>query len=221
MIWRPSLKRVMRHFGPIVDQVTVRSGLADATPYGDSHPTGVLIASAEPREGRSSTALGLALAAANLKQKQNVVLVDGDVRHGDITSRFGLQNQEGFRELLAGTNGIAELLSPTSTSNLHVMPCGKAAVDWPDVLLTPEAGRAIELLREQADFIVVDSPALSRYPESRLLAHWVDSVVLVIRAGQSCADAVNDARDVFSEKLIGAVVTRYRRIVPGFIDRYF
>ncbi|MEW4529456.1 CpsD/CapB family tyrosine-protein kinase [Maioricimonas sp. JC845] len=221
MIWRPSNKRVMRHFGPIVDQVTVRSGLAEETPYGERHATGVLIASAEPREGRSSTALGLALAAAQLKQTQNVVLVDADLRHGDITSKFGLEKQEGFRELLAGTNGIAELLAPTSTSNLHVMPRGKAAVDWPDVLLSQEAGRAFGLLREQADFIVVDSPALSRYPESRLLAHWLDSVVLVVRAGRSRADAVNEARDVFSEKLIGAVVTRYRRIVPGFIDRYF
>ncbi|QDU40411.1 Tyrosine-protein kinase YwqD [Maioricimonas rarisocia] len=221
MIWRPSLKRLMRHFGPIVDQVTVRGGLAKDASFGDRRATGILVASAESREGRSSTALGLALAAARLKQTQNVVLIDGDLRHGDITRKFGLEQHEGFRELLAGTNGIAGLLAPTSTSNLHVMPCGKAALDWPDILLSSEAEQAFGLLREQADFVVVDSPAVNQFPEGRLLAQWLDSVILVVRTGRSRAEAVNEAREVFSDKLIGAVVTRYRRVVPGFIDRYF
>ncbi|RMF92329.1 MAG: tyrosine-protein kinase family protein, partial [Nitrospinota bacterium] len=91
----------------------------------------ILVASAEPKEGRTTTAIGLAFAAALLKPNKRILLVDLDLRHSRIHRLLGLENTRGIREVIINKWKLEDVVYRTRLPNLTVIPGGKAAVDFP------------------------------------------------------------------------------------------
>jgi len=141
----------------------------------------LLITSPTPRDGKTFTAVNLALAAADAGLR--VILVDGDIRAGTVHNYFGLEREPGLTNILwHGTTDAAQLLSllrRTPISNLKVLTAGTLARDPLVLLRSPHLRQLMDMLSERADLIIIDSPPVAAGPITTLLSGVADGIVIV------------------------------------------
>lgn len=140
----------------------------------------VTVTSFNPREGKSSTVDGLALAA--VRGGLDVLIVDGDVRTHAISDRFGFGSARGL------TNLIVRSATPEETvleiaPGLSLLPGGPLPPNPPSLLASVRMRELIDELRERYDLILIDSPPVAHLADASLLASISDGVVAVARVG--------------------------------------
>jgi capsular exopolysaccharide synthesis family protein len=172
-------------------------------------PKMVVISSAGSGDGKTTSAINIAGALA-LKQDIRVLLVDGDLRHGSIASRLGIEASPGLAEVLSGQCSLNEAIVQTANlPNLHVMVSGQTLAN-PAELLDSGAWRGLaQELRERFHFIVVDTTPIGAVADYDLIQVVCDGTVMVLRPDhtdrQACMKAI---QSVPKEKLLGAVLNR-------------
>ena len=156
-------------------------------------PRLILVTSALPSEGKTTTAVNLAAALASLGNR--VVLVDCDMRRPACHRSTGVENHPGFVQCLTGHVDLKEAVLPVpGVENLSVVPCGPIPPNPAEVLSSPLAADLLRRLRNDFEYVLVDSPPLLSVADSRILATLVDAVVLVARAHSTPYDVVRRAR---------------------------
>ncbi|KQY07885.1 protein tyrosine kinase [Mycobacterium sp. Root135] len=170
-------------------------------------PRVLLVASPMPREGRSTTAVNLALALA--ETGGDVVVVDGDLRRPQLASCLGVDGQVGLSTVLTGAATVDEALQETRFPRVSVMASGVVPAN-PTELLGSQAAK--ELLRELGGrfaYVVVDSPSLLA-KDAALLAGNAHGVVVVARFGHTTAKQLVPAITALTRAgapLLGSVMT--------------
>ncbi|MCS6829478.1 MAG: polysaccharide biosynthesis tyrosine autokinase [Armatimonadota bacterium] len=175
------------------------------------HGSAVVIASAEPGAGRSTTAANLAITLA--RDGARVLLVDGDMRQPTLHTRFGVDNSQGLANVLAGQKEIQEVAVPTMIDGLILIPAGSAADNPVRLLRSPAMEQFVERTTRLADFVIFDSPAGVVFADSTLIAAHVKNVIIVHAAGKPSrgAEAEFHARlEQVGANLIGAVLNKVR-----------
>lgn len=167
----------------------------------------VLVTSAAPGEGKTTTAANLAIAFA--QQGQRVLLIDCDLRRPRMHQVFNVDNTPGLNEVLTGKVSLRAAIQPTQVTNLSIVTAGSFA-DAPAELLSGERMRQLVGFASGAyDLVLLDTPPVLAAAESMALATLVDGVVLVVRAGQTdrqeARQAVRQLTDVGAD-LLGAVL---------------
>ncbi len=156
-------------------------------------PKTILITSALPAEGKTTTAINLGATLASLGSK--VVIVDCDMRRPACHRSTGVENKPGFVQCLTGHVDLSQAILPVpGVANLSVIPCGPIPPNPAEVLSSPLAGELFRRLRGVFEYVLVDSPPLLSVSDSRILATLTDAVVLVTRAFSTPYDAVRLAR---------------------------
>lgn len=171
----------------------------------------VVIASAEPNVGRSTTAANLAITLA--RDGARVLLVDADMRQPTLHTRFGVDNSLGLADVLAGEKSIEDVAVPTMIEGLVLIPAGSSANNPVRLLRSPMMEQFIERTTRLADFVIFDSPAGAIFADSTLVAAHVKNVIIVHAAGQPSrgAEAEFHARlEQVGANLIGAVLNKVR-----------
>lgn len=172
-------------------------------------PKMVVISSAGSGDGKTTSAINIAGALA-LKQDIRVLLVDGDLRHGSIAARLGIEASPGLAEVLIGQCSLNEAIVQTENlPNLHVLVSGQTLAN-PAELLDSGAWRGLaQELRERFHFIVVDTTPIGAVADYDLIQVVCDGTVMVLRPDhtdrQACMKAI---QSVPKEKLLGAVLNR-------------
>ena len=141
----------------------------------------VLVASAEPDVGRSTTAANLAVTLA--RDGARVILVDSDLRRPSQHQIFKLDNETGLSNVLAGKLALKDALKPTSITDLLVLTSGPLPANPMRLFRSPEMQRLVEDISRLADYVVFDSPAGITFADGTLLAGLVKNVVVVYAAG--------------------------------------
>ena len=160
-------------------------------------PRLILMTSALPGEGKTTTTLNLGATLASLGSR--VVIVDCDMRRPACHRSTGVKNSPGFVQCLTGRISLAEAVCPVpGVPNLSVIPCGPIPPNPAEVLSTPLAAELLRQLRSQYDYVLVDSPPLLSVADSRVLATITDAAVLVARAFQTPYDVVRRARNLLA-----------------------
>jgi len=137
----------------------------------------LLITSADPGDGKSTTLFNLAAAIAETGNK--VVIIDGDMRKPKLHTLCHLSNEMGLSSLLEGKGQLADAVQSLEP-NLSVITSGPPPGD-PALLLTLDhAGDLIKTLKKSHDFVLIDSPSILAVPDARLLARHVDSLILIV-----------------------------------------
>jgi succinoglycan biosynthesis transport protein ExoP len=171
----------------------------------------ILVTSASEQEGKTTTAANLAVAFAH--SGRLVVLVSADLRRPRAHELFGLENEWGLSEVLAGSGGAFDVLQTSGVDNLEVVVSGDIP-SRPDQLLDPDRFRGVlDELEGSADLVIVDSPPLLAVADALSLAPLVDAVLLVAQNGMTTRVAVAEARaelDRAGVELAGCVLTRHR-----------
>lgn len=153
----------------------------------------ILITSSQPGEGKTFTAINLALSIASERDKQ-VLLVDADVAKPSINTVLGInENESGLTDYLNGDEeDISMILIKTDIPGLTIIPAGKKHIYSTELLASKKmAALAEELHSRYADRIVIfDSPPLLAATQAEVLAGHVGQVVLVIEAEQTSQSMV-------------------------------
>ncbi len=156
-------------------------------------PKVILVTSALPGEGKTTTAINLGATLASLGSR--VVVVDCDMRRPSCHRSVGVQNNPGFVQCLTGRVDLKDAILPVpGVANLSVIPCGPIPPNPAEILSSPTAGELLGKLRIEFDYVLVDSPPLLSVADSRILATQTDAAVLVARAFETPYDIVRRAR---------------------------
>lgn len=172
----------------------------------------VLITSALAGEGKTSTALNLALSIAQSKEKR-VLVIDGDMRRPNVAAYLGIRPGAGLAGVLEGENEPLDSTVCLDAHELYVLPVKAESPNPTELLSSERLELMLEELREYFDFILVDSPPVMPFADARLLANHADAVVLVVRAGFAPYETVEKAIDVLPPgRMLGVVLNGAERL---------
>src|SRR5665213_967287 len=154
----------------------------------DQRYRSLLVTSASPAEGKTTTAANLA--AAHAEQGHRTLLIDGDLRRPSVHRSFKIPGAVGLANVLRGEfHWNAALIPVESLPHLHVLPAGAPSRHSADLI-----GRGLmEIIEEAAasyDLVIVDAPPLLGFAEPLQMATAVDGVLVVARAGRTTRKAV-------------------------------
>jgi capsular exopolysaccharide synthesis family protein len=165
------------------------------------------VTSPSPHDGKSLIASNLALSFA--EGGWRTVLVDGDLRRGQLNATFDLPSGPGLVEYLEGTSLLGEVVQPTAHDNLALVATGTKHRRGPELLGTPRMQQLVMALAAEYDAVIVDSPPLGAGTDAYQLGAATQNMALVLR--RSCTDlkmaeAKLRALDVAPVQVIGAVL---------------
>ncbi len=172
----------------------VRTSLYFGT-QGETHKV-IQITSPNPGDGKTTLAANLAVSIADSGKR--VLLVDADFRRPKIHKYFGLDNAAGVSSVVAGETEIVDAILPTTVENLSAMPCGPRPHNPADLLTSPRFKEMIDLVRDQYDFVIVDTPPLLAVTDPSVVAPRVDGVLMVLRLTKHARDAAMRANEVLN-----------------------
>jgi receptor protein-tyrosine kinase len=155
----------------------------------------VMVTSALPGEGKTFTAINLAISVA-MEFDNSVLLVDGDVAHPSLPSVLGAPRSPGLLDLLAsGSNAFADSLVKTNIDKLTILPAGSHHRRATELLASEQMASLLrELAAQYSDrMIIFDSPPLLATTEARVLATHMGQVVMVVAANATTRHAVSQA----------------------------
>jgi succinoglycan biosynthesis transport protein ExoP len=177
----------------------------------------ILITSAVPGEGKTTTASCLAITAS--LAGETVLLIDADLRRASLASAVGIVGAVGLTEILSGLAGVGDSVHPltlfgrtSKVAPVSVMAGGRKspivlpALDW------PKARAAFQSISQAFDMVLVDSPPILAANDALLLSGIVDAVLLVVGTGSVNLDEVGRAKEQLEQSgapLIGAVLNRF------------
>jgi capsular exopolysaccharide synthesis family protein len=157
----------------------------------DRPPKTVLITSAMPSEGKTVTAINMAISLTQTGGR--VALVDADMRKPRVHSVFALGATPGLSALLAGSATIKEVLHKSSVPNLFIIPCGVIPPNPAELLMSNRFKHTLTSLSEYFDYVVIDSPPVSNVSDARIIGRSTDSTLLVVKAWETPRGAADQA----------------------------
>jgi capsular exopolysaccharide synthesis family protein len=176
----------------------------------------VLVTSPNPLEGKTTTALNLAAAAA--ASGRRAVLVDADLRRPSVHRVLKLNGRKGVTDVLVGETVLPEVLQELDGTRLQVVTAGTRAPNPADLLDSKAMKSLVEDLRQQADLVVVDSPPLLSMADSLVLAGLSDAILLVCVPGTSHRRDLQRSRSLLAHigRGISGVVLNKVEHRPGY-----
>jgi capsular exopolysaccharide synthesis family protein len=161
----------------------------------DAPPKVILVTSALPQEGKTTTSINCAAVLA--QQGARVLLVDADMRRPNIEKRLGLRSLGGLSTLLASNNGLqSPFVEHPDIPSLFILAAGTKPPYPAELLGSKRMSAVVDKWREDFDYVVIDSPPVLAVTDAVVLSTKADAVILVIRSGQTTRQSVLRARDV-------------------------
>ncbi len=184
-------------------------------------PKVIAITSAVPQDGKTTTAVNVAVVLA--QQGARVLLVDGDLHRPAIHKWFGIHDSAtGLSTLLAGRGGEDEgLVSAPGQENLFLLPSGPVPPQPAELLASAVMASYLNKWRQEFDYVVIDTPPVLTLTDPVLLAVQADCVLLVVRSGSTRKDALRNARNLLAQvkaRVLGVVINA---VDPNDPDHYY
>lgn len=198
---------------------SIRTALQFSTE--DGVPTSLLITSARPNEGKSTSALTLARAFARIGMR--VLLVDGDMRAPSLHKILACDLNVGLSNILSGGSVEGSVVQATDQANLMFLACGPRPPNPAELLGGERMKEFLKTAKEEFDLVIIDGPPVLGLADGPLLASIVGGTVIVVEAGvtkrQSAKTAVGRLR-VARAHVIGAVLNKFDVRKAGFSYSY-
>jgi polysaccharide biosynthesis transport protein len=152
----------------------------------------LVVSSATPAEGKSTTAYNLAVNAAAMGQR--VLLVDADLRRPSVHEKAGLQNREGLSNVITMKVPVREVLHQSPKElNLYVMTAGTMPPDPTRLFSSPLMERLMQELQQVFDLVIYDAPPILGFADSLLLSAQTNGCLMVVGLGYTERVAVREA----------------------------
>ena len=188
---------------------TIRMNLAHS--YGTAGPVLLTVSSPSPGDGKSLVSSNLALSFAEAGYR--TLLIDGDIRRGELHRMFNCERRPGLLDCLRGEASIELVQRPTTHANLTLIPCGTRHHHGPELLGSAAMRDTMAALKTRYNVIIVDSPPLGAGIDPFVLATATGNIMLVLRSGETdrqMAEAKLKLLDRLPVRILGAVLNDIR-----------
>jgi capsular exopolysaccharide synthesis family protein len=165
------------------------------------NPKTWLITSAQPSEGKTTTAINVATSIAQLGQ--SVLVVDCDLRTPTVHKKLHVDQEPGLSAYLSGDVELENVIRKSDVQGLSLIPSGAVPHNPCDLISSRKMKEMVKSLAERHDYVIFDSPPLVNLADPLILSAIVDSVILIV-SGKSNWEAVTHARQELSS--VGANV---------------
>jgi capsular exopolysaccharide synthesis family protein len=174
----------------------------------DNPPKVIMVTSAVPAEGKTTTVVNLAIALADAGRR--VTVVEADLRRPKVTEYFELVDGVGLTNVLAGSAALEDVLQEFGDKGLRVLAAGPTPPNPSELLGSSQMAGLLHKLRADNDYVLVDAAPLLPVADARGLAAHTDGVLLAVRHGSTRMEQLAEtaaAVDRVGAKTLGVVLT--------------
>jgi succinoglycan biosynthesis transport protein ExoP len=178
----------------------------------DGEPKTLVVTSAVREEGKTVAAMNLAMALAEL-ERQQVVLVDGDLRRPSCERYLNLNPELGLADVLMGRAPLEKVLRPAGFRQLMLIGAGTRVTNPAEVLGGSRLDELLHRLKERFQYVVIDSPPVLPSTDAGVLASRADGTLLVVRLERSLKKQTREALRAVQEmggNVLGCFVNELR-----------
>jgi capsular exopolysaccharide synthesis family protein len=173
----------------------IRTNLLFMSP--DRPAKSLLVTSAGPEEGKTTSAINLAITMA--QSGLRVLLVDSDMRRPRMHKAFGIPaTADGLSKAILGEANPFEMVRESGVTNLSLLPCGPTPPNPAELLHAERFRRIVDQMVGAYDRVIFDSPPVGAVTDGAILARITDGTVLVAKGGRTKRDALARARRALS-----------------------
>jgi protein-tyrosine kinase len=178
----------------------------------------IMVTSAAPGDGKTTTAINLALVLAE-SYRYNVLLIDADLRRPSIPRVVNLVEGSGLSDALRSPRE-QKLALVALTPSLTLLPAGRPTSNSIEALTSPRMRHILDEADTRFDWVVIDAPPVEASTDARLLAEMVDGTLFVIRAARTQHAAAQKAIDTLGrDRVLGVILNG--AIAPSEKDYYY
>lgn len=183
----------------------------------------IMVTSAIQGEGKSFVATNLAIGFAQDLHLHSL-LVDCDLRNPTLGPKFGVESKRGVSDYLLGHEDISAFLLNTNLNKLSLLTSGSIQGNPSELMSSKKMASLVRELKSRYTdrYIIFDSTPLLATSEAEVLAKLVDGIVVVVRAGLTPRETVEQAMNLLGkEKILGVVLNDLQFKSSGLFSRYF
>ena len=187
-------------------------------PMEGARPKTLLVTSAVPNEGKSTTSCNLALVLAFAGMK--TLLIDADLRRGQIHDSFGVARDPGLTDVLGHNVNWKLAIRTTGIENLHVLPRGRNVPQPSEYLLNKATDRLLQELYPLYDYIIIDSSPVLAADDTASLAPKIDATLFVTRMGFTSAKMTRKSLEILYKRqanIPGVILNQVDTSSPEFV----
>src|SRR6266478_394684 len=220
--WNPDdlsvhrLDKLKQQGGVAESYRVVRSAIIFSTPR--EKLRSMLVTSAVPREGKTTTCVNLAIGFSQVEDR--VLLIDADLRRGEVHKYFGFEKDKGLADILRGEATPEDVIKRGEVAKLDVINCGAYPANPAELLLGWRLKEFLDWAYKHYDRVVVDCPPVMGIADSAILGSAVDGVLFIIWAGRTSRRYVRVAKMTAvsrGAKVFGFVLNN---LEPGRVGYY-
>ncbi len=174
-------------------------------------------------EGKTVTAINLAMTMAHDLDSASILLIDADMRKCKIAKYLGINPSPGLSEVLKGEKEVDAVFVSPGIENLTIIPSGNSPRNPSELLGSKKTQNLISSLKHRFDYIFIDTPPVMPVTDACNLGHLTDGVILVVQAGRTQRDVINHAESRLYQahaKLVGYIMTNVEFHLPQYLYRY-
>lgn len=174
----------------------------------ENNQKSIIITSAGPGEGKTTTAVNLAVVMADAGAR--VVLIDADLRKPKVAMMLGIEGSVGLSDLLIGRVNFEDTLQQWGRKQLFVLPSGRVPPNPSELLGSSAMEKALETLSAHFDYVIVDSPPALAVTDAAILSARTGGAVVVSAAGKTRKVELADAFETLENvdgRVLGVVAT--------------
>jgi capsular exopolysaccharide synthesis family protein len=167
----------------------------------------LLITSPSDGEGKSTTAVNLAVSMA--QKSERVLLIDANLRRPTAQLTFKIPNAIGLTSILNGMASFDEAIHKTEIGHLDIIPSGPIPFFPTETLASESMEQLLTKTLELYDYVLIDSASLLELADSKILANQCDGVVLVMNPGKTKLEKAVEARRVLelaNSQIVGVIL---------------
>ena len=168
----------------------------------------IVVASINPSEGKSITALNLSWMLAQTDGVKCLV-IDSDLRMPSLSDYLGIETEKGLSDILAGKATVNDAIIKLEPAGLYILPGGEARSDVAELISGPKFKEILRETRDMFDYVIIDAPPLGIFTDAAVLINQADGAMLVVRAGKTRYSAVDRVMEtVPRERMLGVVLNQ-------------
>lgn len=183
----------------------------------------VMVTSALQGEGKTFVAANLAVGIA-FDLHLHALLVDCDLRNPSLGEHFGLTDGKGLSDFLVGEESIPSLITHTKLERLTMISGGKIPINPSELVGSKKMEAMVQEIKNRYDdrYIIFDTTPILATSEPEILTKLVDGIILVVRAGYTPRETVQQAINLIGkEKLLGVILNQVEFKSSGLFKKYF
>ncbi len=168
----------------------------------------IVVASVNPSEGKSVTALNLSWLLAQTDGVR-CLIIDSDLRMPSLADYLGIDADKGLSDILTGDTKLTDAIIRLEPSGLHILPGGDARNDVAELISGPKFKEILREAREMFDYVIIDAPPLGIFTDATVLINHADGAMLVIRANRTkCSSLERVLEQLPKDRMLGVVLNQ-------------